>query len=164
MKNINYKYVSLVLGFVLVVTYAWSWNCIFSNNSMSGMNMNMSDHMQMMQKDMVMGADGKMYKSSDMVTSDGQEDNMNMQNTNMGGMMMNMLANMKGKSGADLEKAFLTEMIKHHQGAVDMARELLKDKSIRPELAKFANDIITAQSKEILMQKSWLKSWYGINK
>ena len=80
-------------------------------------------------------------------------------NMSMDGMMMDMLAGMKGKAGAELEKVFLQEMITHHQGAVNMARELLKDKTVKPELAKFANDIITNQSKEIEMQKEWLKKY-----
>ena len=79
----------------------------------------------------------------------------------MDSMMMDMLANMKGKTGTELEKVFLQDMIVHHQGAVDMATELLKDKTVRPELAKFAQDIINAQSKEIEMQKSWLEKWYA---
>ena len=49
-------------------------------------------------------------------------------------------------------------MIIHHQGAVDMAKELLKGTK-KPELVKFANDIITVQSKEIEMQKEWLKKY-----
>ena len=43
-----------------------------------------------------------------------------------------------------------------------MATELLKDTTIKPELAKFARDIITAQTGEISMQKKWLKDWFGI--
>ena len=147
MKNINYKYVSLVLGFVLVVTYAWHWNDIFfhKNNDMDmGMNMNSMHKMP----------DGSMMNMSDMQSKSMQKD-MGMDN-----MMMDMLAGMKGKTGKELEKVFLQEMIVHHQGAVDMARELLKDKTVtNPELIKFANDIITNQSREIEMQKAWLKNY-----
>lgn len=77
----------------------------------------------------------------------------------MGAMMMNMTANLQGKTGAELEQVFLRDMIVHHQGAVDMSRELLKGNP-RPELAKFANDIIDLQTKEINMQKTWLAEWY----
>lgn len=77
----------------------------------------------------------------------------------MDSMMDGMLANMKGKSGKELEKAFLTDMIPHHQGAVDMAKLLLQDKSVRPELVKFANDIISAQEGEIKQMNEWLKSY-----
>ncbi len=91
---------------------------------------------------------------------------MNMENMNhdksMENMMMDMTARMKGKTGTELEKVFLEDMIVHHQGAVDMSRELLIHQSVtRPELIKFANDIITNQTKEIEMQKAWLKTWYS---
>lgn len=82
-----------------------------------------------------------------------------MGNGGMNSMMDGMLANMKGKSGKELEKAFLTDMIPHHQGAVDMANLLLQDKTIRPELVKFANDIISAQEGEITQMNEWLKSY-----
>lgn len=77
----------------------------------------------------------------------------------MGQAMVGMTAGMKGKAGAELEETFLREMIVHHQGAVDMSRELLKGNP-RPELAKFANDIIKLQTQEIEMQKQWLEQWY----
>ncbi|MBC7766919.1 DUF305 domain-containing protein [Arenimonas sp.] len=77
----------------------------------------------------------------------------------MDSMMDDMTTNMKGKSGKELEKAFLSDMIPHHQGAVDMAKLLLQDKSIRPELVKFANAIISAQESEIGQMKEWLKKY-----
>lgn len=77
----------------------------------------------------------------------------------MDSMMEGMLANMRGKSGAELEKAFIADMIPHHQGAVDMAKLLLQDKTVRPELVKFANEIITAQEQEIGQMKEWQKSY-----
>ena len=149
MKNINYKYVSLVLGFVLVVTYSWHWNDIVGHNTDN--NMKMGSMMHKMQ-------DGSMMNMSDMQSGNMQKD------MSMGSMMTDMLANMKGKTDRELEKVFLQDMIVHHQGAVDMANELLKDKTVRPELAKFAQDIINAQTGEITMQKKWLKDWFGINK
>ena len=81
--------------------------------------------------------------------------------SDMHSMMMDMTANMKGKKGAELEKVFLQDMIVHHEGAVDMAKELQKGTK-RPELQKMAQDIITVQTKEISMMKGWLDSWFGI--
>ncbi len=77
----------------------------------------------------------------------------------MGDSMSGMMQGLEGKTGDAFDRAFLEEMIVHHQGAVDMAKELLKNTK-RPELLKFGQDIITAQSGEIEMMKSWLKSWY----
>ena len=50
-------------------------------------------------------------------------------------------------------------MIPHHQGAVDMAKLLLEDKTVSPQLQKFAQDIITAQESEIKMMNEWLKNY-----
>ena len=81
------------------------------------------------------------------------------QNTGMGAMMMDMTAQMKGKTGKDLEKSFLTEMIPHHQGAVDMARMIIADQTASAELKAFAQNIITAQEKEITQMNEWLKKY-----
>lgn len=75
----------------------------------------------------------------------------------MDGMMMNL----EGKTGAELEKAFLDDMIVHHQGAIDMAEALLVG-TTRPELIKLANDIISAQTNEINMMAEWRTEWFGI--
>jgi uncharacterized protein (DUF305 family) len=73
--------------------------------------------------------------------------------------MAGMMSGLSGKTGDDFDKAFLEEMIVHHEGAVDMAEALLKNTK-RPELQKLGNDIITAQTGEIRMMKEWLESWF----
>jgi uncharacterized protein (DUF305 family) len=50
-------------------------------------------------------------------------------------------------------------MTPHHQGAVVMANDVLKN-SQRPELRKLANEIIAAQEREIAMMSGWRKDWY----
>lgn len=79
----------------------------------------------------------------------------------MNSMMMDMTARMKGKTGDELDKVFLEDMIVHHEGAVDMAKELQKGTK-RPELQKMAKDIIDVQTNEISMMKAWLRDWFGI--
>jgi uncharacterized protein (DUF305 family) len=60
--------------------------------------------------------------------------------------------------GGDADKLFLEGMTSHHQSAVDMGKLALK-KATRPELKKFAQQVITAQTKEIVQYKAWLKGW-----
>ncbi len=77
----------------------------------------------------------------------------------MGNMMKGMVANMQGKTGKDLEKAFLTDMIPHHQGAVEMAKLLVADTTVSAELRAFAQQIITAQEGEIEKMNVWVKNY-----
>lgn len=84
---------------------------------------------------------------------------MMMQGNTMQGMMMDMTAGMQGKTGKDLEKAFLQEMVPHHQGAVDMAKMLLASTSTPENLRAFAQQIVDTQSKEISQMNEWLKSY-----
>lgn len=78
---------------------------------------------------------------------------------NMESMMGGMMAGLQGKTGDAFDKEFLAEMIVHHQGAVEMAKAVLVT-SKRPELIKLANDIISAQTKEIGMMQEWQKAWF----
>ena len=73
------------------------------------------------------------------------------------GMDMDMTA-LEGAKPFD--KAFIDAMVPHHQGAIAMAKELLK-KGEQPGLRKMADDIISAQTKEIAEMREWRKSWYG---
>ena len=84
---------------------------------------------------------------------------MNNVGMDMNSMMGGMMAGLQGKTGDEFDKAFLAEMIVHHQGAVDMAKAVLAT-SKRPELIKLANDIIAAQTKEIDTMKGWQKAWF----
>ena len=84
---------------------------------------------------------------------------MNDEVMSMSGMMDGMMAELEGKTGDEFDKAFLSEMIIHHEGAVDMANAVLEN-SKRPELLNLAKDIIKAQTSEIAQMKTWLTDWY----
>ncbi len=84
----------------------------------------------------------------------------NGQSMSMADMMASMNAELEGKTGEEFEKAFIDEMIVHHEGAVDMA-EILLQKTQRPELVKLGNDIISAQTSEIEMMKEWRQTWFN---
>lgn len=78
----------------------------------------------------------------------------------MDDMMDGMMSGLEGKTGDAFDKAFIEEMIVHHQGAVDMANAVLAT-SKRPELIKLANEIISAQTKEIEMMEAWEEAWFN---
>jgi uncharacterized protein (DUF305 family) len=75
------------------------------------------------------------------------------------GMTMTEMTNaLKGKNGDDFDKAFITGMIEHHQGAIDMAR-LAQDNAKHKEIKKMSEEIVSAQSKEIDMMQTWQGDW-----
>lgn len=81
----------------------------------------------------------------------------------MHGAMGDMMAGLEGKTGDEFDKAFLAEMIVHHEGAVDMAEAALKNAK-HPEIKNMANAIISAQTSEIQQMQEWQESWYGMNR
>ena len=67
--------------------------------------------------------------------------------------MMAAMEPMMPSGNAD--KDFVTMMIPHHQGAIDMAEAELKYGK-DPELLKMAQEIIDAQKAEIAKMQDWL--------
>lgn len=72
--------------------------------------------------------------------------------------MSEMATMLQGKTGDEFDKAFISGMIVHHQGAIDMAK-LAKDNAKHDEVKSLANDILAAQSKEIDMMQTWQTQW-----
>jgi uncharacterized protein (DUF305 family) len=132
--NINYKYTTII--FLILFVFMLGVN-INNNKSYDKSKNNTKIH------DMHTMPDGSMMPN----------------HSNMHSMMGDMSARMQGKTGDDLDKIFLEDMIIHHEGAVDMAL-ILKDKTARPELKKMAEDIIAVQNKEIEMMQGWLAEWF----
>ncbi len=75
-----------------------------------------------------------------------------------GGMQHDMSMDI-GPADADYDLRFIDSMVMHHQGAVNMAQEVLQ-KSQRSEMKKLAQDIIAAQKQEIAQMKQWRTTWY----
>lgn len=73
----------------------------------------------------------------------------------MGGMDMKKLQSLTGN---DFDVEFVKQMIPHHEGAVEMAKDLQKRDS-RKELKELAGDIITSQEAEIKQMKEWVATW-----
>lgn len=79
------------------------------------------------------------------------------ENTSMGDGAGHAGHNMQTAS----DKAFLEHMIPHHQEAVDTAKQVLERGATTPEIKALAENIVTAQEKEIADMRRWYKSWYG---
>src|ERR671917_656197 len=83
---------------------------------------------------------------------------MEMSQEQMRGMCMMMdpqqLANKE-----PFDKAFIDTMIPHHQSAIEMAQVAL-EKSDNPKIKELAENIISAQQREIEQMKQWRKEWY----
>jgi len=79
-----------------------------------------------------------------------------MGHSGMGGMMSEADLGKLGKmSGKDFDTMFLTMMVEHHEGAVEMATTE-KAKGAYPAAIALAGDIVTAQNAEITEMKKLL--------
>jgi uncharacterized protein (DUF305 family) len=72
--------------------------------------------------------------------------------------MTQMADSLRPLKGADFDKAFIEHMIDHHEGAIAMAK-LAETNAQHHELKQLGKDIISAQSKEIDMMRSWQHDW-----
>lgn len=80
-------------------------------------------------------------------------------NSSMSNMSMDdMTAALKNKTGDEFDKAFISSMITHHEGAVEMAKLSAKNAK-HEEIKSLSNDIIAAQEKEITEMKQWQIDW-----
>jgi len=83
-----------------------------------------------------------------------------------GGMMSESGMHMGGQedmtaleNAPDFDKAFIEEMIPHHQLAIMMAN-MLQSGTNRPPMQQLAKNIIESQSKEIQQMQAWYTQWY----
>lgn len=91
--------------------------------------------------------------------ANGKQDMMHGGSMNHGSGMNHSMAMDLGPADANYDLRFIDGMIPHHQGAVEMAQEALT-KSQHPEIKKLAQNIITAQNREIKELKQWRQAWY----
>lgn len=75
-------------------------------------------------------------------------------------MMNKMMVKHLGKSDAEYDSRFIDMMIPHHEGAVMMARDALKNAK-HQELKDMAAKMMKDQQKEIEQLKKWRQEWYG---
>lgn len=74
------------------------------------------------------------------------------------GSMSDMNEALQGKTGDEFDKEFITQMIEHHNGAIDMAKQAQMNAG-HDEIKNLSNEIITAQEKEINQMKQWQMDW-----
>jgi len=101
--------------------------------------------------------------SSDPSTSPVAHDmsTMNQTEVSMEEQMKQLSSELDDKSANALDKAFVENMIVHHEGAIEMAKKVV-GKTKRPEVKALAEEIITTQSTEVETMNGWLKAWYGL--
>ena len=79
--------------------------------------------------------------------------------TNTSSMTMaQMNKDLINKKGDDFDKAFISMMIEHHQGAIDMA-SLASTNAKHDEVKLLSKDIISAQTTEITQMQKWQMDW-----
>ncbi len=74
--------------------------------------------------------------------------------------MMGMMMDPEELADAEpFDRAFIDNMIPHHQSAIDMA-EVALENSENEEILSLAKEIISAQEREIEAMESWREEWY----
>jgi uncharacterized protein (DUF305 family) len=67
---------------------------------------------------------------------------------------------LRGLSGQEFEIHWMSMMIEHHQGAVEMA-QLAETRANHQEIKALSQNIIRDQAREIGEMTAWLKQWYN---
>lgn len=122
---------------------------------MGGSHMKM--RMQMMEKMMDERSGGMMDDEDEDEDGNGGH-RMGMGEDMMSMSMDDMAAMLEGKTGDAFDEAFLEGMIPHHQGAIDMARAA-QTSAKHEEIKRMAEDIISAQQREIDQMRQWMRDW-----
>jgi uncharacterized protein (DUF305 family) len=79
----------------------------------------------------------------------------------MGMGMMGRATDLRAlETAADFDKAFLEQMVPHHEMAV-MMTGMVVNGGERRELRELADSMRRAQSREIELMEGWYRDWYG---
>lgn len=75
---------------------------------------------------------------------------------------MGMSMDVEGlRTARPFDRAFIDQMIPHHQGAIRMARAQLEN-GRNAQLKAIATAIVEAQEREIAQMNAWRRDWYGV--
>lgn len=78
--------------------------------------------------------------------------------------MSQMSESLKDKTGDEFDELFISNMIAHHEGAIEMA-QLSGERAKHEEVKQLSKDIIAAQEQEIKKMGLWRNQWgYGDSK
>lgn len=80
------------------------------------------------------------------------------ENTSTNMSMSEMTSSLEGKSGDEFDQEFITQMIVHHEGAINMAR-LAEANAKHQEIKDLSQAIISAQQDEIGKMQQWQREW-----
>jgi uncharacterized protein (DUF305 family) len=123
------------------------------------------DHVAMMDQMMGQGQSMPGMNPSGMAPGMGMPMQGGMPMGQMGDMSMmhnmSMMASLSKLPPQRLEVVFMSQMIPHHQGAIDMAR-LVPDRAAHQELTDLSQNVIESQAGEIDKMNNWLGSWYSL--
>ncbi len=78
----------------------------------------------------------------------------------MGGMHAGGQADLRTLSGEQFDRAFLEQMIEHHQMGVHMARRELRG-GTDAQVRDLAAAMLDVQTREIQLMQDWLRVWFG---
>jgi uncharacterized protein (DUF305 family) len=72
--------------------------------------------------------------------------------------MDDMVQDLRGRRGADFDRAFLASMVAHHASGVDMAN-LALSRAEHVDIKNLSDDIITVQMREVDQMRAWQRAW-----
>jgi len=87
---------------------------------------------------------------------------MGMNGMGMNGMGMRMTQSdlTALENASDFDRAFIEDMIPHHQMGVMMTQMMLGNDNNHPEMQQLGQNIINAQTAEINEMQQWYQKWY----
>jgi len=87
---------------------------------------------------------------------------MGMNGMGMNGMGMRMTQSdlTALENASDFDRAFIEDMIPHHQMGVMMTQMMLGNNNNHPEMQQLGQNIINAQTAEINEMQQWYQKWY----
>lgn len=96
--------------------------------------------------------------------NDKLQSNLNSSNeTNQSAQADNQAASMYANmTGDQFDEAYLSDMIAHHQGALNMASQA-KELATKKEIQTLADAIISSQSAEVQQMMNWQQEWNYLN-